>query len=204
MSKRTVVVTALCTVLAAVVVLFAIPTGSTEANAQTGNDKILIAFFSWSGNAKALAGQIAQETGGNLFEIKTVTPYPTVYDECIQIAKQELENNARPVLSGSVADMNQYSKIILCYPIWYGTSPMAVFTFLEAYDFSNMAIYLLATHGSSRLGRSVDDIKRITPKAVVGEALAVSARDRDPLDAPAVKTPNKDVTEWLRRIGMIQ
>ena len=52
-----------------------------ELTAQAESNKILIAYFSWSGNAKALAGQIAEVTGGYLFEIKTVTPYPAIYDE---------------------------------------------------------------------------------------------------------------------------
>jgi hypothetical protein len=57
--------------------------------AQSQNNKILVAYFSWSGNAKALAGQIARETGGDLFEIKTAKAYPDIYNECIEVAKQE-------------------------------------------------------------------------------------------------------------------
>ena len=73
-----------------------------EAQTQSGG-KILVAYFSWSGNAKALAGQIAQETGGDLFEIKTAKAYPEVYNECIAVAREEQDSNARPALSGTVA-----------------------------------------------------------------------------------------------------
>ncbi|WP_461256360.1 flavodoxin [Treponema sp. R80B11-R83G3] len=172
-----------------------------ELTAQTGNSKILVAYFSWSGNAKTLAEQIAQATGGVLFEIKTVTPYPNNYDECTKAAKQEQNANARPAISGKVANMEQYSTVFLCYPNWWGTLPMPVFTFLEAYDFSGKTIYPLVTHGGSRFGRSLDDIKKLCPKAVIGEGLDVSAFDRNPNDATRVSNPNKDVTAWLRKIG---
>ena len=173
-----------------------------ELTAQTGSNKILVAYFSWSGNAKTLAGQIAQVTGGDLFEIKTVTPYPTTYDECIKVAKQEQEKNSRPTILGKVANMEQYSTVFLCYPNWWGTLPMPVFTFLEAYNFTGKTIYPLATHGSSRFGRSLDDIKKLCPRAVIGEGLSINARSRNPNDGPKVNVPNRDVTNWLRKIGM--
>jgi flavodoxin len=173
------------------------------AQTQSGN-RILVAYFSWSGNARAIAGQIAEATGGDLFEIRTVTPYPENYDECTKIAKQEQDSNARPVLSERVANMAQYGTIFLCYPIWYGTLPMAVFTFLESYDFSGKTIYPLATHGGSRFGRSLDDIRKLSPKAVLGDGLNVSAFDRNPNDATRITIPNRDVTAWLRRLGVVR
>jgi flavodoxin len=170
--------------------------------ASGADAKILIAYFSWSGNAKALAGQIAEETGGDLFEIKTVTAYPDTYNACIEVAKQEQETNARPALSGSVADMAQYRTVFLCYPNWWGTLPMGVFTFLESYDFSGKTIYPLVTHGGSRFGRSLDGIKKLCPKTVVGEGLDVSAFDTNPKDAARVTTPNREVVAWVRQTGM--
>jgi flavodoxin len=176
----------------------------SSENAQGANVKILVAYFSWSGNAKALAGQIAEATGGDLFEIKTVTAYPDTYNACIEAAKQEQNSNTRPALSGSVQNMAQYGTVFLCYPNWWGTLPMGVFTFLESYDFSDKAIYPLVTHGGSRFGRSLDDIKKLCPKAVIGKGLDVSAFDTNPADNPRVTLPNKDVTSWLSGLGMIR
>jgi flavodoxin len=173
-----------------------------ELQAQTSNDKILVVFFSWSGNAKTLAGQIAQVTKGDLFEIKTITAYPDNYNDCIAVAKQEQERNARPDILRSVINMAQYKTVFLCYPIWWGTMPMAVFTFLESYDLSGKSIYPLVTHGSSRFGRSLDDIKKLCPKAVLSEGLSVSAFDRNPNDNPVVTAPNRDVTSWLLKLGI--
>jgi flavodoxin len=191
-------------ILLMVVYLYFTVTGALMAQNQSGNGKILVAYFSWSGNAKTLARQIAQTTGGDLFEIRTVTPYPDNYDECTRIAKQEQDNNARPVISERVDNMMQYGTVFLCYPIWYGTLPMAVFTFLESYDFSGKTIYPLATHGGSRFGRSLDDLRRLSPRAVLGDGLNVSAFDRNPNDNPRVTAPNSDVVAWLRRLGLAQ
>jgi flavodoxin len=168
---------------------------------QAATQKNLVAYFSWSGNAKALAGQIAEETGGDLFEIKTVAAYPDTYNACIEVAKKEQNSDARPALSENVQNMAQYGTVFLCYPNWWGTLPMGVFTFLESYDFSGKTIYPLVTHGGSRFGSSLDDIKKLSPKAVIGEGLDVSTFDTNPKDAPRVTLPNKDVTSWLRKVG---
>jgi flavodoxin len=176
-----------------------------ELNAQTqSGSKILVAYFSWSGNARALAGQIAQETGGDLFEIKTVKAYPDTYNECIAEAREEQNNNARPALSGSVSNMAQYGTVFLCYPNWWGTLPMGVFTFLEAYDFSGKTMYPLVTHGGSRFGRSLDDIKKLCPQAVLGEGLDISAYDTNPKDNTRVTAPNRELSSWLRKLGMVK
>jgi flavodoxin len=172
-----------------------------EAQTQSAG-KILVVYFSWSGNAKALAGQIAQETGGDLFEIKTVKVYPDTYNECTKTAKEEQNNNDRPALSGNVIDMEQYNTLFLCYPNWWGTLPMGVFTFLEAYDFSGKTMYPLVTHGGSSFGKSLEDIKKLCPKVVLGEGLSVSAFDSNPKDSAKVTTPNRDVTIWLRKLGI--
>jgi flavodoxin len=170
--------------------------------AQDQNKSILIAYFSWSGNAKTLAGQIARETGGDLFEIKAVTPYPGSYNECVETAKQEQNRNARPALSDSVTNMEQYATVFLCYPNWWGTLPMGAFSFLEAYDFSGKTIYPLVTHGGGGYGRSIDDIRNLCPRTVIGEGLSVSAFDAKPNDKTRLTTPNRDVTAWIRKIGI--
>ncbi|MDR3134516.1 MAG: hypothetical protein LBU69_00290, partial [Deltaproteobacteria bacterium] len=156
------------------------------ALAQAGEKKILVAFFSWSGNARVLAQQIAAETGGDLFEIKTVNSYPDNYDECIDVAKKEQNDNARPAIVASVADLGQYGIVFLCYPNWWGTLPMGVFTFLESHDLSGKTVYPVVTHGGSKFGSSLSDLKKLAPKAEIGEGLSVSAFDRNPGDNPVV------------------
>jgi flavodoxin len=165
------------------------------APSQTGG-KILVAYFSWGGNTRLIANQIHQSVGGDIFEIKTVTPYPTQYTPTTEVAKREQQADARPILAARVNNMDSYDVIFLGYPNWWGTIPMALFTFLEQYDFSGKTIIPFCTHEGSALGRSVSDITKLAPQATVLEGLAVrggrvggdSARDA--------------VTQWLNRLDI--
>jgi flavodoxin len=156
-------------------VLFFAAVGISTASAapsQAGG-KILVAYFSWNGNTRVIANQIHQSVGGDIFEIKTVNPYPKEYRPTTEVAKQEQEANARPALSTQVNGMDSYDVVFVGYPNWWGTLPMALFTFLEQYDFSGKAIIPFCTHEGSALGRSVIDIKKLCPQSTVLEGLAI-------------------------------
>ena len=101
-------------------------------SAMAQKPKVLIAYFSWSGNTKEIANQIQEITGGDLFEIKTVTPYSSNYNQCVETAKQEKEKNTRPAIQGKVANMSDYDVVFIGYPNWWGTMPLAVLTFMES------------------------------------------------------------------------
>jgi flavodoxin len=134
--------------------------------------------------------------------LSAVKAYPDTYNDCITVAKQEQDTNAHPALSGSVVNMAQYGTVFRCYPNWWGTLPMGVFTFLEAYDFSGKTMYPLITHGGSRFGRSLEDIKKLCPQAVLGEGLSVSAYDTNQKDNTRVTASNREVSSWLRKVGV--
>jgi len=141
--------------------------------ADATENKILVAYFSWSGNTRAVAENVASALGAELFEIKTATPYTRDYDEVLDVAKAEQNCKARPELSTHVRDMGQYDTILLGYPCWWGTLPMAVFTFLEEYDFTGKRVIPFVTHGGSGFGRSLNDLKRTIPGASIeGKGLA--------------------------------
>jgi flavodoxin len=163
-------------------------------NAQENTQKILIAYFSRSGNTRAIAEYIHQAVGGDLFEIKTVQQYPGEYAPTTEVAKREQEANTRPELAAQVRNMNSYDVIFVGYPIWWGTMPMALFTFLESYNFAGKTIIPFCTHGSSGLGRSVNDIKRLCPQSTVRNSIAVRGGD--------VSRARGDVQDWLRGLGM--
>ena len=138
------------------------------------NKKSLIVYFSHSGNTKIAAEKIAGLTNSNLFEIKPIKRYSKNYNETVAIAKKEVNGNERPKILDSVKDMDSYDVIYLGYPNWWSTMPMAVFTFLEGYDFSGKKIYPFCTHGGSRMGRSEKDIKDLCPNAFIGKGLPIS------------------------------
>lgn len=144
--------------------------------------KSLVAYFSHSGNTRTAAEKIAGLTNSDLFEIKPIKRYPNNYNETVAIAKKEVNGNARPKISDSVKDMDLYDVIYLGYPNWWSTMPMAVFTFLEGYDFIGKKIYPFCTHGGSRMGRSEKDIKDLCPNAVIGKGLPISGNSVNSCD----------------------
>ena len=119
------------------------------------------------GNTEVIAKKIQALTGSDIFQIETVKSYPADYTETTKVAQQEKDTNARPVLKSKVSNMNDYNVIYLGYPIWWGTMPMAVYTFLTTYDFAGKTIIPFCTNEGSGLGSSVQDIRRLCPKAIV-------------------------------------
>ena len=96
---------------------------------------ILIAYFSHSGNTRAVAQEIARQTGGDLFEIRTDRPYPEAHDPCSRQAHQELIDDIRPSLTNRVANMDDYAVVFIGHPIWWYCAPKVVRSFYVGYDF---------------------------------------------------------------------
>jgi flavodoxin len=147
------------------------------------------------GNTEVIAKKIQALTGSDLFQIQTVKPYPEDYTETTRVTKDELRANARPELSEMVSDMDSYEVIYLGYPNWWGTMPMAVFTFLESYDFSGKTIVPYCTHEGSGMGSSERDIKKLCPTAKVLSGLAIKGG--------TVGRADSDVASWLKKCGLI-
>jgi flavodoxin len=168
---------------------------SMELNAQS-DGKILVAYFSWGGNTGEIAQQIHQRVGGDIFEIVTVNKYPTEYTPCGQVAKREQQQNARPTLTSEVTNMASYDTVFIGYPCWWGTMPMALFTFLEKYNFSGKTVVPFTTHEGSGFGSSIQDIKKLCPRSNILDGFAVRGS--------SVKRAQNDVTAWLRKIRFVK
>ena len=166
----------------------------------------LIAYYSrkgqnyWNGSIKNLSKgntEIAAEfiqraVGGKLFEIRTVKDYPEDYYACIDIARAELHENARPELKCNLESVDDYDNIFIGFPNWWGTMPMAVFTFLEKYDWTGKRIIPFCTNEGSGLGASVRDIKSICGGATVESGLSITG----------CRTQNSEneITNWAQSI----
>jgi flavodoxin len=162
---------------------------------------VLIAYFSRAGenysvgylkagNTAVMAGYIHERlSGSDIFEIEPVVPYPYKYDECTEVAKREQRENARPAVKTHIADINKYDVIYIGYPIWWGTMPQIVFTFLEEYNLNGKTIIPLCTHEGSSFGSSVNDLKKECPKSKILDGLAVRGSD--------VKKAQKEVNAWI-------
>ena len=150
--------------------------------------KTLIAFYSRRGQ-NYVGGSIRNLAKGNnevivwkikeqlpdadVFQIETVKKYSPDYMVCIEEAKEELRAKARPELTAQVENMDQYDTIILGYPNWWGLPPMAVFTFLESYNFAGKKIVPFCSHEGSGLGGSIRQLKMTVPDARLTAGVAI-------------------------------
>lgn len=125
------------------------------------------------GNTEIAAKMIQKETGADLFCIEPVQPYAKDYNTCIEEAKNDQKRDARPELKSYPESLDAYDTIYLGYPNYWGTMPMAVFTFLEHFDFSGKKIKPFCTHEGSGMGQSEADIRRLCPDAKVEKGLAI-------------------------------
>lgn len=171
---------------------------SEPTDRETSN--ILVAYFSHTGNTEVIAGMIAEQTGGDLFHVETTTVYPEEYNDLIAQARQEQDDEARPELASSVADMDAYDTVFIGYPNWWGTMPMTMFTFLESYDFSGKTVVPFCTHEGSALGSSESDIAELIPDAELLDGLAVRGQTAQNRQDEA----REAVTDWLREGGFIE
>lgn len=161
-----------------------------EVAAGGGDGRTLIVYFSKTGNTENVANQIQELTGGDMFKIEPVNPYPVDYQETTEIARDELDRNARPEVRGTVANMDDYDTIIVGYPIWWSQAPMPVLTFLESHDLSGKTIAPFATAASSGIEGSINMLQDSAPGSTF-------------LDGQRVRSDD-EIQPWLQQIGILQ
>ena len=178
-------------------------TNQTETAAMSTN-KALVVYYSRTGenyavgniaegNTAIVAKMIAARIGADLFEIRTVKAYAASYDVCIEEAKKELRDDARPELVGDVENFDQYDTVYVGYPIWWGVPPMCVFTFFEKHDWAGKTVKPFCTHEGSGLGGPVRAIRKALPAATVEDGLAIQGQTAQN-DRPAAQAA---VDRWL-------
>ena len=140
---------------------------STQAGSAGGNT--LVAYFSATGNTKAVAEVIAQHTGGTLFEIVPTEPYTSAdLDYNDPASRTSLENedpSIRPSITGAVDNWDSYDTVFIGYPIWWGASPAIMQTFVESYDWNGKTVVAFCTSSSNGFGSSDSVLKEATPDA---------------------------------------
>lgn len=142
------------------------------------------------GNTEVAAGMIQELTGADMFKIEPIQPYSKNYNECIAQAQADQRRDARPELK-SYPETLEHSTVYICFPNYWSTMPMAVFTFLEHFDFTGKILKPLCTHEGSGMGSSIKDIKRLCPGAIVEEGLAIRGGE--------VKRAREAIKEWVQR-----
>lgn len=167
------------------------PVASEESNEAGGT---LIAYFSWSGNTEQMAQTIQAEIGGDLFKIEPAVPYMEDYDTLLDIAQQEQAEDARPELAAQVENWDSYDVIFVGYPNWWSDAPMAVYTFLEAYDFTGKTLIPFNTSASGGFGRSLSGIEESAAGATILEGLALTEGE--------LGNVQSEVSSWLAGLGL--
>jgi len=126
--------------------------------------KILVAYFSASGETAKLAKTVADVTSGDLFEIKPEKKYsPADLNWNDPNSRSSVEMNdpsSRPAVAEAVGDMEAYDTVFLGFPIWWYIAPRIIQTFLEGYDFSCKTVIPFATSGGSGMGKTNDTLAK--------------------------------------------
>lgn len=164
---------------------------NNESDLEAGN--VLIVYFSQTGNTETVANIIHDNVGGDIVKLETTEAYPSDYDELVDYAQQEQQEDARPELSTVIENIEQYDTIFLGYPNWWGDMPMAIYTFLDTYDLSGKTIAPFITHGGSGLSGTPENIQEEELNATVTEGLAI--------DGDEASDSSEDVVEWLNSFG---
>lgn len=171
--------------------------------------KTLIAFFSRAdenyfggamryvkvGNTEIVVDQMKEMIEADVFKIEMKNPYSPVYMTCIDEAKKDLRENARPELKAYPDSLDAYDTVVLAYPNYWSTVPMAVATFLERYDFSGKTILPLCTNEGSGMGSSERDIKKYAPGADLKKGLSVTGS--------TAQNAGGKVKAWLSKNGLV-
>ena len=126
---------------------------STE-HATAESAKILVAYYSYSGNTRFAAEEIQKATGGTLFEIVPVKAYSTDYNECVAEAKKEIRAGFKPELKSVTPDLSKYDVIFVGTPNWWSTMAPPVLTFLSSGNFAGKTVIPFATSGGSGIGKT--------------------------------------------------
>lgn len=146
------------------------------------------------GNTEIVCEKIKELMDADTFRIEMKNPYSPVYLNCIEEAKKDLMENARPKLVSMPESIAKYDNIILAYPNYWGTIPMAVATFLDVYDFSGKTIFPLCTNEGSGMGKSESDIKKYARHAILKSGLAVIGSQAE--------NSQKAIEAWLGNNGL--
>ena len=168
---------------------------SENPEPESEDSKILVAYFSATGNTGRIAQQLAEELGADIYEIVPETPYTSDdlnYSDSNSRSSVEMDDpDARPGISGSVENMEQYGVVLIGYPIWWGEAPRIMSTFIENYDFSGKTLAAFCTSSSSGFGRSDSVLRESADAASWLEGIRFSSGASD-----------EEILEWANGLGI--
>ncbi|RDB57965.1 flavodoxin [Slackia isoflavoniconvertens] len=169
--------------------------GGNKEKTMPKNGKMLIAYFSNTGNTEAVAEKLASLTGAELFRIEPETPYAQAdldySDDGARCMRELNDPTSRPAISGAVPDWDAYDTVLVGYPIWWSRTPPIMETFVESHDWAGKTTAPFCTSGSSAIGQSASVLESETPGAtwLPGKRFSHSSSD-------------SELEGWLAGIGI--
>lgn len=184
------------------------PGCSKAQRADTGK-KVLIVYLSRTNNTRAIADIIHKSVGGVLVAIEPEQPYSADYRATVEQVARENESGYLPPLKTRIDSMEQYDVVFVGFPTWGMQLPPPIKSFLSQYDLRDKTVIPFNTHGGYGAGSSIETVKQLCPGSKIPEAFSMkggSERDGQLLviRGEQAKAAERDVKEWLRRIGMLQ
>lgn len=180
----------------AAVTMTAVSCGSKKETPKEEAPKMLVLYYSQTGNTKAVAEEIANKLGADIEEITMADPYDPDFQATIDRCLKEREQEILPTINPVKADLANYDVIFLGYPVWFGTYAPPVITFLNDADFSGKKIVPFCTFGSGGLESSVKDLVAAEPNAEVLPGYGVRAARLDAMP--------KEVDNFLKASGFLE
>ena len=189
-------------VLAAAAAVMSMPAPAQQPEAAApekpvvDKERVLVAYYSWSGNTRKAAEYIAEHTGGTLLEITAAKPYPTDYNACVKQAKDEVQQEQTPAIKPATVDLSKYDVIFVGTPNWWSSITPPARTFLTKNNFSGKKVALFVTHGSGGMARCEKDARELLSKATVLKGGA--------FPGATIADSKKAVTDWVDSIITIR
>lgn len=160
----------------------------------TGNEKILIAYFSYTGNTEKLANKIHSKVGGDIIKVEPVEPYSDDYDAVVNQVQKDQQNNYMPEIKTKIDNINDYDIVILGSPIWWYKIANPLATFISENNLEGKTIIPFVTHGGYGAGQTLEQIKKLAQKSKVLSELSI--------EGTSVDNSDKEIDEWLQNVGL--
>ena len=158
--------------------------------------KILIAYYTRTGNTELFAKLIKKLVGGDLFRIEEVNKYPPKYQDVLKVSKLEIDNQTKPPIEGLVENIDEYDIVFVGTPNWYGTMAPPVASFLSMHNLAEKTIIPFATHGGGGETRCLTDISKMSSQATVLDGFAIYGSQAD-------SSSNK-ILAWLKELKIFK
>lgn len=163
---------------------------------QKKAQKVLVIYYSQTGNTEFVANEIAQRLHAEVERIEAMNPYDGDFRQTIERCMKEREEGIIPDIQPVKSDISKYDVIFIGYPVWFGTYAPPVITFLKNTDLSGKKIVPFCTFGSGGLESSVIDLKKAQPNAEVLEGYGVRAARMDAVP--------QEIDQFLKANGFIK